>query len=434
MSGQSGACGASPFRLNLEQQRKRAKDLLDGLRAGDPESISRFRRNHPHGARIAGQAPAPAGRFARLSEAQLVIARELGLPSWPRLTAHIAAMARSRASMASDAPDRGMTTLHIRCGSDIGGTLAEAGFSGDFLEYSDPLCQGPVLDDDGRLDLRADFLFESFGAAIGRSRTQIAAKLVHAEEELQSASSRYERIVLWFEHDTYDQLILARCLAWFAVAPPQCLDLVSPAGFPGGVRFIGLGQLPPEALVMLWGERSPVSAASLQAGRDVWDMLRRPDPRPLAALARTGIVALPQLARALRRHCQELPWTTDGLSLTERLTLQLLAQGGRTLGQVFSGMMLEREPLPWMTDLIFLAIVGNMRRVSPPVLVGGEQDEAGDWTASRQTVTALGQDVLSGKVDFRSLSPPARWLGGVKLPGSGPCWRWDEDTASIVTA
>ncbi len=316
--------GASPFRLQLEQQRKRAKDLLKGLRAGDADAVRRFRQHHPQGASLGAEALPP--QLARLSEAQLVVARELGLPSWPRLRAHVQAMDRAwdRIAGGGVAPDRGMATLHIRCGSDIGPTLQEAGFVGDFLEYADPLCQGPVIDAPGWLDQRAAFLAESYGVATGRSRQQIAETLALAEERLQAAAARYQRVVLWFEHDTYDQLILARCLAQFAETPPARLELISPDRYPGGTRFIGLGQLPPEALLLLWDEREMVPAESLWAGRETWTLLRSPDPRPLADLAAAGTPSLPQLARAVRRHCQELPWTSDGLSMTERLTLQLL--------------------------------------------------------------------------------------------------------------
>ena len=49
-----------------------------------------------------------------------------------------------------------------------------------------------------------------------------------------------------------------------------------------------------------------------------------------------GIAELPQLAGAVRRHCQELPLIGTGLSLTERLILQLLAEAPRTVGQTLS--------------------------------------------------------------------------------------------------
>ncbi|MBR0663788.1 DUF1835 domain-containing protein [Roseomonas hellenica] len=420
---------ASPFRINLEQQRKRAKDLLKGLRAGDADAQQRFRVQHP---KAVAQGAMPDD-LARLSEAQLVIARELGLPSWPKLKAHVEAMdnAWDRIISGDAAVDRGMATLHIRCGSDIAPSLRQAGFAGDFLEYSDPLCQGPVLDAPDWLERRADFLAESYGEGVGRNRAQIASDLAAAEAGLRSAAERYERIILWFEHDSYDQLILARCLAQFAEAAPARLDLVSAAGYPGAMRFIGLGQLPPEALRLLWDARAPVSEDALQAGRAVWDALRAPDPRPLAGLAAAGIPALPQLGAALRRHCQELPWTGTGLSLTERLILELLAERPRTVGEAYAALMMEREPLPWLTDLMIRSIVEAMKAARAPVFTGAFAGEDRHWPQERLTMTPLGRAVLAGEVDWLSLHPPARWLGGVQIAGA-PCWRWDAATASVV--
>lgn len=423
---------ASPFRLNLEQQRKRAKELLKGLRAGEADALCRFRRHHP---RLAdANAPTP-GDLARLSEAQLVLARELGLPSWARLKAHIEAMDRTwrRLQGHVPAPDRGMTTLHLRCGSDIDPGLKQAGFTGDFLEYSDPLCQGPLTAGPDWLERRADFVASAYGQAAGRGRDEIEAELQQAEEDLRSAALRYERIVLWFERDSYDQLILARCLARFAERPPQRLELVSPAHYPGGVRFIGLGQLPPEALRLLWDERQPVAAAALATGRAAWEALRARDPRPLAALAASGTPDLPPLATALRRHCQELPWTIDGLGLTERLILQLLAERSHSAGRVYAQLMLEREPLPWMSDLIFHHILCGLRQVAQPVLLGpcGAAPQQA-WTQEHLSITALGRAVLAGEVDWLSLAPPPRWLGGVPITSTSPVWRWDDRQGAIV--
>ena len=416
---------ASPFRLNLEQQRKRAKELLKAAQAGDDDALRRFHRHHPR------TLPQNA---VRLSEAQCVIARELGLPSWPRLKAHIEALDRSWAHIQRGAlaPDRGIATLHIRCGSDIEASLKQAGFTGDFLEYSDPLCQGPVLDELDWLERRADFVAQAYGPGASANREQIATKLNLAEERLQSAAVSYERIVLWFEHDSYDQLILARCLAQFAEQAPPHLELISPAHYPGGVRFIGLGQLPPEALRLLWEERAPVSAEALRAGRDAWNALRAPDPRQLAVLARAGTAGVPQLGRALRRHCQELPWTDDGLGLTQRLALQLIAEESQTVGRVFSRLMMEREPLPWMSDLIFRAIVEDMQRVEEPVFTATFDRDDRRWFSKRLTITGLGRAVIAGETDWLSLHPPQRWLGGVLIPGAGTCWRWDERTSSVV--
>lgn len=238
--------------------------------------------------------------------------------------------------------------------------------------------------------------------------------------------------MLWFEHDTYDQLVLARCLAQFAETPPRRLELISVDRFPGSTRFIGLGQLPPEALRLLWTRPQPVSRRQVSAGASVWGMLRSPDPTPLADTARSGISELPHLAKALRRHCQELPWLGDGVSLTERLVLQLLAERPTTVGEAHRDLMLAREPLPWLGDLMLLFIVESMKRAAEPVFTGSFDGDDRRWPQERLTITALGRAVLAGKVDWLSLSPPDRWLGGVHMQAARPCWRWDDQAVTSV--
>jgi hypothetical protein len=67
-----------PPRPNLEFEHKEAKALLRQLRAGDADALARARAQHP-----AIDASAPAR--IRLADAQLVIAREYGFTSWPKL-------------------------------------------------------------------------------------------------------------------------------------------------------------------------------------------------------------------------------------------------------------------------------------------------------------------------------------------------------------
>jgi hypothetical protein len=56
------------FRLNFEQQGKRAKELLKAARAGEPEALARF-KSPP-----------------KLAEAQYQIAQELRFDNWARGT------------------------------------------------------------------------------------------------------------------------------------------------------------------------------------------------------------------------------------------------------------------------------------------------------------------------------------------------------------
>ena len=65
-----------PVRPDLDQLRHQAKDLLRALHAGDPSAIADLGRFHP-------DKPDPAS--VRLADAQLVLARSYGAPSWTRM-------------------------------------------------------------------------------------------------------------------------------------------------------------------------------------------------------------------------------------------------------------------------------------------------------------------------------------------------------------
>ena len=75
-----------PSRPNLEQLKTQAKELLKQFLAGQPEAVARVREFHPDFARsFAGGNAKPF----RLNDAQLVIAREYGFASWPKLKEHV---------------------------------------------------------------------------------------------------------------------------------------------------------------------------------------------------------------------------------------------------------------------------------------------------------------------------------------------------------
>jgi ankyrin repeat protein len=65
-----------PVRPNLDQLRNQAKDLLRSIRRGDAVALAQFRKHHP-------KAVEPS--VAKLTDAQLALARSYGLLSWLRL-------------------------------------------------------------------------------------------------------------------------------------------------------------------------------------------------------------------------------------------------------------------------------------------------------------------------------------------------------------
>jgi hypothetical protein len=224
------------FRLNFEQQGKRAKELLKAARAGEREALARF-RSPP-----------------KLAEAQYLVARELRFDNWAALKRHIAEMTRAREVMNTSVLDGDLRTLHIRCGHDLQESLKEAGFRGDYYVDIYPYLFGPVCEGPGYLEQRARHIVDCYGDQFDpplEYEGQLRG-LEDKERELHG-SADYERVVLWFEHDVTDQLSLIHLLGHYAIhrRPPR-LELVNISDFPGARRFTGLGELPPEALRMLW--------------------------------------------------------------------------------------------------------------------------------------------------------------------------------------
>lgn len=413
------------FRLNLEQQQKRAKDLLRVARAGEASALTKFRSHPP-----------------KLAEAQYLIARELRFENWTALKQHIAAMAREHARIAHHATaaaqpfdfalDADVRTLHIRCGSDLQNPLRHAGFQGDFYEHSYPYLIGPVREGTGCLEQRAHFLVDTCGDDREPPLTYEAVLdgLTRDERRLRD-SSDYERVVIWSEGDCYDQLVQLRLLGHYAAnRGPLRLELINIKDFPGGLRFIGLGQLPPEALRLLWEQRHPATTAQLSVGLAGWKALASDDPRSLAAIMRSGTPDLPLLAPALHRHLRELPSIENGLGFTQQMALTMLAEQPQSLNQMFGRMTYFVDPLPGQGDSQMRDRVLAMEQARERVFTRGpgldrEGRSRSPWT-DVLTITGLGRAVLAGEVDFQSFAPPPRWVGGVRVSAEDPDWRWDE--------
>ncbi len=79
--------------MNLEQQKKQARELLRAIRSGNAEALSRLRRNH---ARWTTGDEGIVRQLVSLHDAQFTLAREQGFASWPKLKAYAEPGLRSR--------------------------------------------------------------------------------------------------------------------------------------------------------------------------------------------------------------------------------------------------------------------------------------------------------------------------------------------------
>jgi len=95
-----------PQRLNLDNQSKRARSLLNAARARDSQALQRLAAAHP---RLRDSPGDGASRWS-LHHAQLAIAREQGFASWAKLKAHIVSSAYPLMPALIEAADRALET------------------------------------------------------------------------------------------------------------------------------------------------------------------------------------------------------------------------------------------------------------------------------------------------------------------------------------
>lgn len=299
--------------------------------------------------------------------------------------------------------------LHVTNGDSTGNTLAQL-FPGDrIVVWRDVLHEGPIptgISDAELREVRAAFLASKGWGA----ETDVLTQFAERDAALADYGA-YDEVVLWFEHDLYDQL--------------QLMQVLSRAN--EGVELIQapdhLGPLGPEELETLWPKRRPVTARMLELAREAWDAFRAPEPTALAALLERDTSALPFLAAALRRLLEELPDAESGLSRTERQLLESLLDGPRRPPELFVASQAREEAAfagdAWIWKRL-AELVPLVEELPPAPPLG----DARTFAATAVTLTTLGRDVLAGRADRVQAAPLDRWVGGIQL-GSGPDWRWD---------
>jgi Domain of unknown function (DUF1835) len=327
--------------------------------------------------------------------------------------------------------------LHVTNGDSAAHTLERTSLGGNALPWRDALHEGPLpfASRAAFLDARVAFLAETGWG----SRTSLAGEFHARDDELLAALRAGRSVVLWFEHDLYDQLQLLDVLAFVhsAGAPHETLELVQVGSFPGRPAFRGLGELSSDELETLWPQRAPIAPSLLAEASAIWADVRADDPRALAKRAVSAIDGMPFLASALARFVEELPALRDGLSRTERQLLHVLAGGPQSSQRAYiASQGLEDAPFhgdTWVYRALWELGRGDVRLVEsaaggPVPPVAARDPESG---AVELRLTSAGRRVLDGDADRVELLGIDRWVGGTHLV-PGAVWRWDGEQRSVV--
>lgn len=307
-------------------------------------------------------------------------------------------------------------------------TIEAARIPGAVSIWADPLHDGPVpggLNDGELLDMRARHL----GGPDEPSLSETAAGLKEWRRVI-AAHDTYRELVLWYEHDLFCQLNLIQLLTWIRdhVPTSKSVSLICIDSYPGRPTFKGLGELTERELASLLDTRQPLTDAQYAVAARAWHAFREPTPEPLDRLRESDTSALPYLASAITALLREYPWTSDGLSRSERRLLQVAAAGSLTLASAFPRMD-DGQRAYYVTDTSLNDLADELAGTTPPLLTASD----GEMLRRTVAITETGREVLAGRLDRVAVCGLDRWFGGTHVQ-PGNMWRWDEERQKIGRA
>jgi len=339
-------------------------------------------------------------------------------------------VSRAGAGLAGKSPfwgDNFKAMLHITNGDSVIHSFKEVRIPGEYLSWMDVLHDGPVpggLTLDELAPVRARFIADA-----GWSPYEAALAGFKERNRRLGEFSRHDEVVLWFEHDLFDQLQLIEILNWFASRNPgqPPLTMINIGSHPEKPDFEGLGELTGSQLAALLPSRKPVAAKQMEISREAWAAFTAPDPSGLAALSQNKDLdsAMPFLRSALVRFLQEYPSAQNGLSRTQEQILRAVADGNRDWKQIY---LKSREP----EEAVFMGDSSFLLRVDE--LAGGAAAALQGDRKAGYSMTLLGEALLTSDADWiRSRGEIDCWLGGVHLQGEYSRWRWDKAQGELRT-
>src|SRR5262249_16424688 len=148
--------------------------------------------------------------------------------------------------------------LHVANGSATTNLIQAAGIPGQVSIWPDVLYDGPVPD--GLSDAEVPRLRAGGLANLAETPYAEVVRGLQAWREVIERVDSYDELVLWFEHDLFDQLNLIQLLSWLKGRfPSRTVSLIEVGEFPGRPAFKGLGELTPGELKSLLETRRPVA-------------------------------------------------------------------------------------------------------------------------------------------------------------------------------
>jgi len=272
------------------------------------------------------------------------------------------------------------TKLHITSGDSAGEILAKSSLLGEVFVWHDILYDGPRhpgWPTEDTLNGRATFLEKATGGGLDR---QLILETLRYQYHRLTEAALNKHIVLWFDACLFDQSMLAHILTCIRSRHAEKVELLCVDEFPGIEPFHGLGQLLPDQLASLYGNRRPVTDDQFEFAARVDIAFATQATDTLAELSNTTNAPLPWIPAAVTRWLLERPDPVTGLGRLEDLALTAIRAGSDTPGKIFASVAAnDTPPRFWGHTTLWAKINALVERDPPLIEIEGPADRLPQW-------------------------------------------------------
>lgn len=328
--------------------------------------------------------------------------------------------------------------LHIVNGDTVGDKLKHGSIQGDILVWREVYPLGPVfsgMSGSHNRSARAHFLEQALGIP------QIEyVKGCEAQEKTLRNFMEYEEVVLWFEHDLFDQSMLSYLLHWFS-KKNLCstkLSLLCIDAYPGIELFRGIGQLTVNQINSLSGTWQSIRRDEVELGCKVWEAYTSSDSEKHIEILQEETTVLPFLRDAFEAHLSRLPSAHNGLGIVEQTTLEMVSNGLNNPYELFEQVGNKLNVLG-MGDLEYWYRLEKMSEEPNPLLEIQKlttfpkyNDVMPSFRECAISLSRFGRCVMAGDKDWVTEKGVNGWYGGLHLCGKELPIRWDSSRKTVV--
>ncbi|WP_391203484.1 DUF1835 domain-containing protein [Psychrobacillus sp. L4] len=302
--------------------------------------------------------------------------------------------------------------IHIVNGDAVGNKIQ--GIDGEIIVWREMYDFGPLSlewSKEKQIQRRAIFFEERLGIP-----SAFFISNCEKQNHLLNNISTNEEVVLWFEHDRYDQTMLMYLLTELSSKGFEKLSMISIDQYPGIYPFHGLGQLSSQQLMALVDDKKEITMEQIHEAVSGWIAYNSNNKEDIEKWIQTEQHFLPFLLPVFKEHESYFPSPKTGLNEVEYLSLHLINEGVCQFYELFR-IVTEKRVNAGLSDLHFAAILNELMKGKNPLLSSDLPLPSYQLSSSnaKLELTSHGLDVLNGKKNRLDFVGIDWWIAGVHI-------------------